>query len=124
MTARILAVASSRCSSAIWDSTLPGLRTACARLFRIRPGKISRVRPAVPANNTRRKAPHPKVLSAEQLHDKSSNTLAHIETCWLALRALVDIPKVGTVCSSLELGVNALTETHEALELFLDSVKS
>ena len=82
------------------------------------------VRPAVPANTTQRKSHRPAALTAEQLHEKSSDTLAHIETCCLALRSLVDIPQVGTVYSSLERGVKSLAETHEALEPFLDSVKS
>lgn len=87
---------------------------------------ISRKRralPAVPAHQTRRKSPAVPVLSGNELHQKSSNTLALVETCWFAARALDHIPEIGTIATALGVAVKELTETHDAVEAFIDSVK-
>lgn len=81
------------------------------------------VRPAVPAPGTHRKHSTPSVLDGESLHQKSSNTLACVETCWFALRSMDHIAEVGTICMSLGHAVAALRETHDAVEVFIDSVK-
>ena len=80
-------------------------------------------RSAAPARKTRRKSTMP-VLTGDELHRKSSDTLALVETCWFAVRALDHIPEVGTIATALELAAKALNETHDAVEAFIYSVKS
>ena len=82
-----------------------------------------RARPTLRVRTTRRES-HVPVLTGEQLHQKSSEALAFVETCWFAIRALDHIPEVGTISMSLGRAVNTLREAHDAVEAFLDAVKS